>query len=142
MPFHIVKAEPLYHGLKPVKHGFSIHGVLGNAEKENPATFGIWSVDASNPITSRKHPHHSFAAVTEGELWLEDLDEQTERVALHAGDIFHVTVGTSVRWGTETKGKGTVRSLIVVILIPDRPLAGIFVHLTPTSDSSFVEGLE
>ncbi|KAH7890409.1 hypothetical protein F5I97DRAFT_25736 [Phlebopus sp. FC_14] len=124
MPCHIVKAEPLYHGLKPAKHGFCVHELLGHAEKENPATFGIWSIDAGNPITYNKLPYHGFVAVTEGELLVEDLDEKTEPVTMHAGDLLHVTVGTSLRWHTPTKCKG------------------VYVHLKALGDSVFVDNLE
>ncbi|KAH7890419.1 hypothetical protein F5I97DRAFT_1826568 [Phlebopus sp. FC_14] len=123
MPCHVKKAQSLFPTLTPVIHTFAIQELLGHAEKENPATFGIFTIDGGNPTSYNKLPFHGFVVVTEGQGFVEDLDKPGQSTTMEVGDILHVHPGTSFRWGSTTKCKG------------------FYVHLKALGDPVFVNGL-
>ncbi|KAH7882552.1 hypothetical protein F5I97DRAFT_2075887 [Phlebopus sp. FC_14] len=122
MPCYSTETASHFATLTPVKPGFCIRELLGNAEGENPATFNIFRIDKGPPLSHDKGPFHMFGTVTEGELVLEDFRKQ-ETVHVKAGDIFRVAQGTPLRWSSPEGCKGTC------------------IHLKPPGDQEYLNGI-
>ncbi|KAH7890420.1 hypothetical protein F5I97DRAFT_1922752 [Phlebopus sp. FC_14] len=123
MPCHVKQTAAHFASIPAIKPGFAYQELLGNAEKEKQATFGIFSIEKSEPLTYKNVPFDGFAAILEGEANLEDLDKPGEPVLLKSGDIIHLVAGTSVTWSTLSK------------------CSGVFVLLKPFGDLSFATAI-
>ncbi|KAH7882548.1 hypothetical protein F5I97DRAFT_266718 [Phlebopus sp. FC_14] len=122
MPCHATQTAPHFVALPHIKNGFRFQELLGHAEKENPASFGVFVLDQGHPLSYDKFPYHMFFTITEGEVIFEDRDKP-ESLHLKAGDIAHVAPDTSIRWSSPTSCKGT------------------YIHLKPLGDHEYISGI-